>query len=104
MGIKRPAMLHAGCGKGRRPTTKLAIAGAIAAAQAVPGARLTHAPCSRTRMYAHAHARTHTLQAVIDWKWTQYCHKALLLELSFYMLWLLSFAVFTILFQVGRPS
>ncbi|KAL6778251.1 TRP11A [Auxenochlorella protothecoides x Auxenochlorella symbiontica] len=39
------------------------------------------------------------VQAVIDWKWTSYCHNLLLVELAFFMLWLCSFAVFTVLFQ-----
>lgn len=38
---------------------------------------------------------------MIDWKWTSYCHNLLLVELAFFMLWLCSFAVFTVLFQVG---
>ncbi len=38
-------------------------------------------------------------QAVINWKWTAYCHKLLMVELAFFLLWFGSFNGFTILFQ-----
>lgn len=39
------------------------------------------------------------VHAVIDWKWERYCKRLLLVELGFYLLWLVSFAAFTVLFQ-----
>ena len=37
---------------------------------------------------------------MIDWKWETYCQTILIGEWLLFMLWLVSFAAFTILFQV----
>ena len=42
------------------------------------------------------------LQAVITFKWNTFARRLLLVELAFFMLWLVGFNTFTILFQV-RP-
>jgi hypothetical protein len=41
------------------------------------------------------------VQAVIDWKWNRFCRRLLLWELAVFLLWLVSFSIFTIAFQVG---
>ena len=42
-------------------------------------------------------------QAVVDYKWTQFALKLLYVQLAMFFVWLLSFTVFTKLFQACLP-
>ncbi len=39
----------------------------------------------------------------MEFKWVHWCRRLLWVQLALYMLWLFSFTIFTILFQVGPP-
>ncbi len=57
--------------------------------------------CRPTRI-SQARSPVPALQAVITFKWNTFARRLLLVELGFFMLWLVGFNTFTILFQVRQ--
>ncbi len=80
-----------------------------------PGAQRVWFPVQSLAAATHPHAHKpnnapwppappplYGLQAVVEFKWHKFARRLLLLELAFFLVWLLSFFSFTILFQ-ARP-